>query len=78
MPHIVIKTISGGYTQEQMQEAAEQIRGVVNKTLGKPNEYISVSVEEYSFGEWKNVYDEYILDRDNVLIKPGYDPKAFA
>ena len=76
MPHIVIKTISGP-SQEQLQEAAEQIAAVVNKTLEKPEEYISVSVEEYSFGEWKNVYNEYIKDKDNVLVKPSYDPKMF-
>jgi len=39
--------------------------------------YISVSVEEYSFGEWGSVYNEYIKDKDNVLVEPGYDPKMF-
>ena len=78
MPHIVIKTISGP-SQKQLQEAAEQIAAVVNKTMGKPSKYISVSVEEYSFGEWESVYDECVKDKDNVLIKPGYsDPKTFS
>ena len=45
MPHIVIKTISGP-SKDQLQEAAEQIAAVVNKTMGKPEKYISVSVEE--------------------------------
>ncbi|MCL2642870.1 MAG: tautomerase family protein [Candidatus Bathyarchaeota archaeon] len=76
MPHIVIKTFSGS-SQKQLQEAAEQIVAVVNKTMDKPKEYISVSVEEYSFDEWKNVYNEFIKDKNNVLIKPGYDPKTF-
>ena len=78
MPHVVIKTISGP-SQQQLQEAAEQIAVIVNKTMGKPEKYISVSVEEYSFGEWPGVYDEYVRDKDNVLVKPGYtDPKTFS
>ncbi|MDR1913108.1 MAG: 4-oxalocrotonate tautomerase family protein [Clostridiales bacterium] len=77
MPHIVVKTISGP-SKKQLQEAAEQIAAVVNKTMGKAEKYISVSVEEYSFGEWAGVYDEYIKDKDNVLVKPGYsNPKTF-
>ncbi len=77
MPHIVIKTISGP-SPEELQEAAEQIAQIVNKTMGKPEKYISVSVEEYSFGEWEGVYNECVKDKDNVLVKPGYtNPKTF-
>jgi len=77
MPHIVIKTISGP-SQQQLQEAAEQIAAVVNKIMGKAEKYISVSVEEYSFPEWEGVYNEFINGKDNVLVKPGYtDPKTF-
>jgi hypothetical protein len=37
-----------------------------------------VSIEEYSFAEWEGVYNEYIKNKDNVLVKPGYtDPKTF-
>ncbi|HZK38520.1 MAG TPA: hypothetical protein VFD23_00020 [Clostridia bacterium] len=35
MPHIVIKTISGP-SCKQLQQAAEQIADVVNKTMVKP------------------------------------------
>ena len=77
MPHVVIKTISGP-SKAALQEAAGQISDIVNKTLGKPKKYISVSVEEYSFDEWEGVYKEFIEGRDNVFIKPGYsDPKTF-
>ena len=77
MPHIVIKTIKGP-SQAQMQEAAEQVAAVVNKTMGKPSKYISVSVEEYAFDEWADVYNEYVKGKGNVLVKPGYsDPKTF-
>jgi len=77
MPHIVIKTISGP-SQADLQKAAEQIGEIVNKTLGKPKKYISVSVEEYSVSEWDAVYNDFIKGKDNVLVKPGYtDPKTF-
>jgi phenylpyruvate tautomerase PptA (4-oxalocrotonate tautomerase family) len=75
---VVVKVISGP-SQKQLQEAAEQIAAVVNKTMGKPEKYISVSVEEYSFDEWESVYNQFVKDKDNVLVKPGYtDPKTFA
>jgi phenylpyruvate tautomerase PptA (4-oxalocrotonate tautomerase family) len=78
MPHIIIKTISGP-SKQQLEEAAKQIAFVVNQTMGKPEKYISVSVEEYSFGEWEKVYNEYIKDKDNLLVKPGYStPKSFS
>ena len=77
MPHVVIKTISGP-SQKQLQEAAEQISKIINKTMGKPEKYISVSVEEYGFDEWEGVYNEFIKGKDNVLVKPGYsNPKTF-
>ncbi|MCL2053084.1 MAG: 4-oxalocrotonate tautomerase family protein [Oscillospiraceae bacterium] len=78
MPHIVIKTISGP-SESQLKQAAEQIANVVNTTMGKPEKYISVSVEEYSFGEWEGVYNEFIKDKDNIVFKPGYtNPKTFS
>ena len=77
MPHIVIKTISGP-SPEQLQKASEEIAAIVNKTMGKPEKYISVSVAEYSFGEWENVYNEFVKDKDNVILKPGYtNPTTF-
>ena len=77
MPHIVIKAIKGP-SKEEYQKAAEQISEIVNKTLGKPKKYISVSVEEYSFDEWDRVYNDCIKGKDNVLVKPGYNnPKTF-
>ena len=77
MPHIVIKTISGP-SQKQLQEAADKIAAVVSKEMGKPEKYISVSVEEYSYGEWEGVYNEFVKDKDNVLVKPGYsNPRTF-
>jgi phenylpyruvate tautomerase PptA (4-oxalocrotonate tautomerase family) len=77
MPHVVIKTIKGP-SHAQLQEAAAEISSVVNRVMGKPGKYISVSVEEYSFPEWEGVYNDFVRDKDNVLIKPGYtNPKTF-
>lgn len=77
MPHIVIKTISGP-SQEQLKKTADKIAAVVNQTMGKPEKYISVSVEEYDYSQWKDVYNEFVKDKDNVLVKPGYtDPVSF-
>jgi hypothetical protein len=46
--------------------------------MGKPEKYISVSVEEYSFDEWEGVYNDFIKNRGNVILKPGYsNPKTF-
>jgi phenylpyruvate tautomerase PptA (4-oxalocrotonate tautomerase family) len=77
MPHVVIKTIKGP-SREQLREAAERIAAIVNTVMEKPQKYVSVSVEEYSFGEWEGVYNECVKDKDNVLVKPGYtNPKTF-
>lgn len=77
MPHIVIKTLSGK-SQDELQQAAEEVSAVISKTLGKPGKYISVSVEEYSFDEWEGVYNEFVKGKDNVLVKPSYtNPKTF-
>ncbi|GHT44593.1 hypothetical protein FACS189454_02460 [Planctomycetales bacterium] len=73
----IIKTISGP-SESQLKQAVEQIASVVNKTIGKPEKYISVSVEEYFFAEWEGVYNEFVKDKDNVVVKPGYtNPKTF-
>jgi len=61
-----------------MKECAEQVSAVITKTLGKPEKYVSVSVEEYSFDNWESVYNEHSKDKEKVLIKPDYtDPKTF-
>jgi phenylpyruvate tautomerase PptA (4-oxalocrotonate tautomerase family) len=77
MPHVSIKAIKGASPQ-QMQDCAEQISAVITKTLGKPEKYVSVSFENYSFDDWESVFNEHIKNKDNVLVKPGYsDPKTF-
>lgn len=77
MPHIVIKTIAGP-SDEQIKAAAKRIVKAVNEEMGKPEKYISVSVEQYSFGEWEGVYNDFVKDKDNVVVSPKYsNPKTF-
>ena len=77
MPHIIIKAIKGA-TDAQKQEAAKQAVAAVSKSLGKPEKYFSVAVEEYSFGEWEGVYNQHIKDNDKVIVQPGYsNPVTF-
>ena len=77
MPHIIIKAVEGA-TKEQMKKACEGAIEAVSKALGKPKKYFSATVEEYSFGEWEGVYNEYIKDNDTVVVKPEYtNPKTF-
>jgi len=72
MPHIVIKAIKGA-SPEQVKQAADQIAEIINKTMGKPKQYITVAYEEYSFDEWKDVYSKEIRDNDTLVIKPEYE-----
>ena len=71
MPHIVIKAIKG-CTQEQYQQAADEIIAVIETRLGKPPGVTSVSVEEFERPEWEAVYYEYIKDKENVIRMPEY------
>ena len=77
MPHIVIKAIEGA-SDAQMKDAAKKAVSAVSKALGKSEKYFSASFEEYSFAQWENVYDNFIKNKDNVLVKPEYtNPKTF-
>jgi len=76
MPHVIVKLVKGP-SEEQLKLAARQIAEIIDKTLGKPEKYVSVAVEEYSFGEWESVYNEFIKDKD-LAFKPGYtNPVTF-
>ena len=76
MPHVVIKALTG-LTREQYKQAAEEIAGVLERTMGKPVRLTSVSMEEYTRSEWVGVYNEYVKDKDNVVLMPGYtDPET--
>jgi phenylpyruvate tautomerase PptA (4-oxalocrotonate tautomerase family) len=77
MPHIVIKAIEG-QPPEKMKEVAAKLVTAVADTLGAPTGVVSVSLEEFPRADWVGVYDEYIRDKDNVLVKPGYsNPVTF-
>ena len=77
MPHIIIKAIKGP-SKEEYEKAAEQIADIIDKTLGKPKRYTSVSVEEYSYDEWESVYNEHVKGNENIIRKPEYtNPRTF-
>ena len=77
MPHIVIKTVKGP-SPEQLRKAAEQISDIMVNTLGKPARCVSVSAEEYTIPEWEGVYNDFVKDKDNVVLAPEYtNPRTF-
>jgi len=77
MPHVVIKMLPGP-SKEAQQKAAKEISEVIENVLGKAQKYTSVSVEEYTLEEWEGVYNEYIKDKDNIVLPPAYtNPRTF-
>jgi hypothetical protein len=39
---------------------------------------IVVSINGYSFAEWEGEYNEFVRDKNNVVVKSGYtNPKTF-
>ncbi|MCL2798026.1 MAG: tautomerase family protein [Firmicutes bacterium] len=77
MPHVVIKAFKGP-SQEAYEKAARQIAAILEETLGKPTRYTSVSLEEYDPSEWEGVFNVFVKDKENVILRPGYtDPNTF-
>ena len=74
MPHIQIKLIEGK-TEEQKQKLAKELVKAAQKVIGYGDESFSVTIEDFTFEEWKNnVYPKDIKGRKNVLYKePGYE-----
>jgi len=73
MPHVTIQLIAGP-SDEQLKKAAEEIRAVLQNTLGKPPQYTTVAVEEYDAVDWPDVFEDHIRDNPNLVIQPGYEP----
>lgn len=77
MPHVSIKLI-GNPTSDEKARVAKRIVKVLEEELGKPEKYISISLEGFSFGDWEKVYNEEIKDNKHLILKPGYkNPKTF-
>ncbi len=75
MPHISVKMLAGR-TEEQKQKAVKALCEALEKTLGVPSKYISVTVEDYTAQEWQKVFKQEITDKkDKVYQKPQYKPE---
>jgi 4-oxalocrotonate tautomerase len=75
MPHISIKMLSGR-TEDQKKRVSAALAETLKKELNVPEKYISVSIEDYTAGEWQNVFKEEIADKkDKVYIQPKYKPE---
>lgn len=73
MPHFQIKLLEGK-SEEQKQRLAEEVVKATQKVIGYGDESYSVTIEDFSFDEWKNqIYPKEIVGRKEVLYKsPGY------
>ena len=73
MPHFQLKLLEGK-TEAQKQKLAAEVVKAAQRVIGYGDESYSVSIEDFSFDEWKKqVYPNDILERKEILYKePGY------
>jgi len=73
MPHFQIKLLEGK-TEEQKQELAKAVVKAAQKVIGYGDESFSVTIEDFTWEEWKNnVYPKDIIrSKDLLYKKPGY------
>ncbi|MEZ4684949.1 MAG: tautomerase family protein [Bacteroidia bacterium] len=73
MPHIQVKLLEGK-TEAQKQKLAEELVKAAQQAIGFGDESYSVSIEEFTMGEWKkDIYPKEIMGRKEILYKePGY------
>lgn len=74
MPHIALKML-GGRTEAQKRAAAEALTKTLAETLGCPEKFISMSIEEYTPAEWQDIFREQVTENDALVVTPQYDPK---
>ncbi|GET21840.1 tautomerase family protein [Prolixibacter denitrificans] len=74
MPHFQIKLLEGK-TEEQKKQLAKEVVKAAQKVIGYGDESFSVTIEDFSYEEWKNqVYPNDIIGRKDILYKePGYE-----
>ncbi|MEZ5103044.1 MAG: tautomerase family protein [Draconibacterium sp.] len=73
MPHFQIKLLEGK-TEEQKQELVKEVVKAAQKVIGYGDESFSVTIEDFTWEEWKNnVYPKDIIGSKDLLYKkPGY------
>ncbi len=74
MPHFQIKLLEGK-SEDQKRELTRELVKTAQRVLGYREESFSVSIEDFSFEEWKNkVYPKDIMGNKYLLYKePGYE-----
>lgn len=73
MPHVSVK-LWPGRTEEQKRALTQRIVAALKETMGAPESYITVTIEDVPSDIWpKQVYKPEILDKQEKLYKkPGY------
>jgi 4-oxalocrotonate tautomerase len=73
MPHVIVK-LYPGTPEEKKRKLAEEITKVFINLLNKPEESVSIAIEEIAQNEWmKKVYDTEISPNlEKLYKKPGY------
>lgn len=75
MPHISVKMLKGR-SEEQKKKLAAALTEALEKSIGAPDAYVSVAIEDFTAEEWQKVFKAEITDKPNVIYKkPSYDPK---
>ena len=60
----------------KLKQAPEKFAEKIKKRRAKPKNKTRSRNEEYALlDDWKKVYDEFIRGKDNVIVKPDYDPE---
>ena len=74
MPHITIKMLKGR-TEEQKKLASEKLAAALVEAIGCNPTHISVSVEDFTPEEWQEQYKKEVVENENLVLEPDYDPK---
>jgi 4-oxalocrotonate tautomerase len=76
MPHISIKMLNGR-TEEQKENLSKALVKTISNELKCNENYVTVTIEDYTAKEWQKVFKEEITDKsDKVYISAKYDPKS--
>jgi len=76
MPHISIKMLNGR-TEEQKKNLAKALTNTLVKELNCSENYVTVSIEDYSAKEWQKIFEKEITNNpDKIYVTPKYDPKS--
>ena len=76
MPHISIKMLNGR-TEEQKKNLSIKLAKTLSKELNCNENYVTVTIEDYSAKEWQTIFKQEITDKpDKIYVSAKYDPKS--